>query len=251
MRKDAPDRHAADVQFFTRTRIGVDEHADGIAAGSLRRHTRRSPNAGLERECAHSGAGADVATWERPRARRIECSHCVGRRNVPPDDVVDALIVTFGHDGQRHVGIDPDIGMPRDEPRDDAVIDARHVERIGQRDRHFQKSRLVDPVRTRHLAVSVEVIRRGCDALGPRIVVGQHDRHAGSDRADPRHERSRRALDLRHLADAHARDVRDRIERPRLHRPDDDTRRSSRTRRWHGKRGGRYEHGNPSVHLTC
>jgi hypothetical protein len=123
---------------------------------------------------------------------------------MPAADVVDPLVVALGDDRQRDVVADADLRMVRDQPRDDAVVGAADVQRIGQHDRHLEEPRLVDPVRAAHLAVAVERPLRGGDAVVPDVGVGDDRGRAGAHVG---------SLDLRQLTDAHAGDVGDPVDR--------------------------------------
>jgi hypothetical protein len=227
--------------------IGVDQDADRVGLGVSARAPRCAADAAFEGEGAHARARADVAARKLPGRGGVERGDDVVRRDVPALDVVDALIVAFGHDRQRDVVLDADTGPARDQPVDHAVVDARDVQCVGQRDRHFEKAGLVDPVRAAQLTVAVEVPGRGGHALRPDVLVGQHEGSAGAHRTHAGDERAGRALDLGDLADLDARNVGDAVERPRGQRPDDDAglgrahargtprRRSERCRRGQGE----------------
>ena len=127
----------------------------------------------------------------------------VRRRDRSRLDVVEQRVVALGHDGQRNVVAASDGGMMFDHPADDAVRGAPDVERIGQHDRFFEIARLVDPMRSRHLAVAVEGKEGGRDLVIPGIGIGQNGGRARADVA---------AFDFCQMCDPNAADVGDRVQ---------------------------------------
>ena len=160
---------------------------------------------------------ADVAAPEVAGLGRIQQCADVGRRYMPALNIVHPLIVALGHDRQRHVGPDADVGMFSDQPRHDAVVDAADVQRVRQDDRRLEKARLVDPMRAGQLAVAVQIVRRGGNPVDPCIVVGDDSGRPGPHRTDARDQRPV-ALDLGDLADPYAGYVRDSVDGSRRER---------------------------------
>ncbi len=177
-RKDRPifvleplaDRHADDGELPpAASGVVVDQHADAIAAVVAGSTRDADPMPALKTECVHAGPGADAAARELSRLRRVEQSR--RRRPRVTARAWMSLSSASSHSATTGSGTSsprPIRGMLLDHPTDDAVGRASDVERIGQNDRLFEITRLLDPVRSGHLAVAVEGEEGGRDLVRPR-----------------------------------------------------------------------------------
>ena len=198
------DVHAVDDQLRARAGVRVDEHADRVAAEFGGQHARRRTDPGRETEGSHPRTGADVAAREVAARGRVEHRHHVFGVDGAGLNVVDPLVVALRDDRERNVFADADVRMLADQPRHDAVVGAPDVEGVGQHDRHFEKTRQVDPVRAGQLAVAVEVEGRRRQPIVPNVGVG-HDRGGARPHC--------RAHDFRDVRDPDAGHVGDAVER--------------------------------------
>ena len=155
--------------------------------------------------------GADAAARELSGLRRIEQGDDVAADTARAWMSLSSRVVALGNDRKRHVVAAADRGMMLDHPTDDAVRGSSDVERVGQDDRLFEITRLLDPVRSGHLAVAVERKESGRDLVVPGIGVRADSGRSGTDVA---------ALDLREIRDPYAGDVGDRVQGPRREEPE-------------------------------
>ena len=104
------------------------------------------------------------------------------RFDVETVDIVQPAVIGFGDDRQR----EPHGGRADrslfDLIGDDGVAHHADAVRIGDHHRSFQVSRLLDPVRARHLSVAIEREHAGKYRLGGIPAPGQDGSHAGADR---------------------------------------------------------------------
>ncbi len=129
-------------------------------------------------------------------------SHVVGP-HVQPANVVEAAVVGFADervDGS-HVGVAVLLQRPLHQPFDRGA----DAQRVGQRDRRFDRAELVDLRRARELAEGVADEHRAGHLLLKHVAGVRHDDgHAGANGV---------AGDERRVADAHAGDIGDGVER--------------------------------------
>ncbi len=130
-------------------------------------------------------------------------------------DVVQATVITFGNDRGEGVVGDADSRVAAEHPADDAIGDPRHIERIGQGDGIFEKSRFGHPRQTSHFSGAIQDEGPGWDFLVPDILSWHDDRDAGSDWPLPWLKRSF-STPQGHLPDLHSRHISNGIQRAGL-----------------------------------
>jgi hypothetical protein len=131
----------------------------------------------------------------------------------PRTDVVQHAVVRLAHDGvDRAHRLHPGAC---EQPLDHRVGRLPDAERAGQQDRRLELAELLELCRADQLAEAIGDVERRRHALAVEVAAVRKDRgHAGAHRV---------ALDDGRLADAHAGDVGDRVQRPRRHHADRDT----------------------------
>jgi hypothetical protein len=124
-------------------------------------------------------------------------------------DVVEPAVVGFPHNGvDRLHALIPREG---EDVVDQSISGGGHAECVCQDDRSFKGAELLDLGRAGELAVRVGDTDRGGNLLLEDVPLMRNDRrHPGPDSA---------AFDHREVADLHAGNVGDGIERPGLERP--------------------------------
>src|SRR5262249_23509716 len=86
----------------------------------------------------------------------VERLHHIRLRNMPPLNVIQSPIVTFGNDRCQGVVGNADLRIAGDHPTHDSIGHSRHVQRICESDRILEEARFADAGKTGHLAGSVE-----------------------------------------------------------------------------------------------
>ena len=213
------DRHAVDPQELPAPVVRLDQRADGEPASVGPDDPRRRPDPALELMADHPGPAAHGTLGHRAAGGRRQGGVQVLGPDVEAVDVVEDAVVRLPDDRQRpEVGVRP-VGPHR--VNQQRVVDDSHRVGVGDRDRAGQEAGLADPLEARQLAVAVEAVAAREDRLDEGVaVVRHHHGHAGPDRPLTDHPRSV-AADQRRVPDAHARHVRDRVERARLQPPQD------------------------------
>ena len=119
--------------------VALHQHADGVKPTVDLELARGGAHAALERVADHALAAAYVALG-KVRARVVDGSEKVFGTEVAPLDVVEPGVVTFADDGvdrgQAHA-------VPLaavDHVADHGVVDAAHVERVGQGDGRLDRA---------------------------------------------------------------------------------------------------------------
>jgi hypothetical protein len=132
---------------------------------------------------------------------------------VATADIVQVAVVALGDDRVDRRGGDADGRVPFDRPADQCVGHLTDAQRIRQQDRALQLPQFGDLHQADRLAIAVEDLGSGGDFAREEIVaVRQDGGHAGANRADPAHQRSRTAPDGG-VTDQHARHIGDRVGR--------------------------------------
>src|SRR6266545_1596726 len=147
-----------------------------------------------------------------PLGRSADRGKHVRLRNRPRADGVEIAVIRLGHDG---VGR-PNVLVPRqaEEPGEHRVGGAGDAQRAGQHDGRLELPQLVHLGRSRQLAESIPDDDRGRHLVAKRIPTVREDRgDAGVDRV---------AAGDRGVADAHPRDIGDRVEGAGGERTDND-----------------------------
>ena len=100
--QDAAHRHAADGETLAPAEVGLDKHAQDVAAAVpvALDQPRGGADAGLESERNHPGPAADRALLHRPPRDGGECLENVLGTNVKAVDVVEPAYRSLGHDRQ-------------------------------------------------------------------------------------------------------------------------------------------------------
>jgi hypothetical protein len=156
----------------------------------------------------HSRAAADVAFGKRSAASAVQGSEHVLCLHVKAVCVAQVAVPRLRDDRQRPP-ITARIGLALlDAPGDDGIAHSADAVGAGDRHRTFEKARLLDPVRARHLAVAVEAE----DACEHRFVEScatarQDHGNAGA------HGMIACSFDESRVADGDGCDVSDRVER--------------------------------------
>ena len=102
--------------------VGLDEHADGVAAQLRRQRPRRGSDPPLEAEADGAGSGSDVAFGHRTRGGAPQGLENVGRADRAAADVVQKAVVGFaGHGVDRADVLVARQGQQVPRPRDTAV----------------------------------------------------------------------------------------------------------------------------------
>jgi hypothetical protein len=190
--------------------VGEHQGADGVAADVRVQHARRRADPALEVEALHPRAGADGPLLDVVGAidRRVERVEDVLVAQGECGHVVQERVVAFGHDGHVAAVVGRD-GVALRPPLDGRVVRLADRERGRQHDRRVQQPPLGDLVGADHLAVPVQHVRRGVDALEPREPLVREDRRDAGPDGSP--AVGVRIAHERRVSDADAGDVGDRV----------------------------------------
>ena len=181
-------------------------------------HARRRPDAALELVADHPGAATDRAFVDRAAGRGRERRVQVLRTNVEAVDVVEQPVERLADHRQRPRGVVDRRSMPRTSasrttPTLCVLVIAIGVVSIPNSRTHSRPGQL---------AVAVQPVSSPRTPARARAVAARaDDGDAGPHRSFADDERPV-AADQRRVADGHARDVGDGVERARRAQPDPD-----------------------------
>ena len=204
------DRDARDAQRRARSVVRLHQHPDRLRP-SLHVHLARGrADAALESVAGHSGAAADVALFDRARFRALDRRIHVRGLHVETVDVVQLAVPGLGDDrGRPPVARGVRVAVLH-APGDRRLVHGADAVRVGEHHRPLEQAALLDPGAAGHLARAVQHEAAGERGRRDRVAPARQDRgHAGAHLAPVRE-----ILDQRALADRHAGDVGDGIERP-------------------------------------
>jgi hypothetical protein len=207
-----PDRHAGDEQAVAQAVVGLHQHAERVRGLTASDHARGGADAALELVADHAGAAADVALRDRAARGSVERRIHVCGLDVKAVDVVEMAVPGLGDDRQRPPVAGRVGGALAHAPGDHGVAHHADAVRVGQEHRPLQLPRLLDPGGAGHLAVAVQCEPSAEYRRAQAIAAARQDRGDARAHLVP----ARQVLDQRGVANRHAGDVRDRIERSRL-----------------------------------
>ena len=197
----SPHRHAVHREDAAEVRL--DEDTQRVGAEALREAPRRRPDAALPAEGRRARARADRALRDRAAGRRPDRGEDVLAPQGKRADVVQATVVRLAHDRvHRAHGLAAGLGEREGHHGLDRHADG---EGVGEDDGRLDRAELA------HLGRARELPERVADEDGSRHLLLEEVPPVGQDGGDARSDRV--ALDEGHLADAHAGDVRDRVQR--------------------------------------
>ena len=207
--QELPDRHARDAKCGARAVVRLHQHADRERVALHVHVARRRPDAALESVAGHAGAAADVALLDRAGFRALDRRIDVRGFYVESVDVVQLAVPGLGDDRCRPPVARGIRVTVLHAPGDRRLVHGADAVRIGEHHRPFEKAAFFDPGASGHLARAVQheaaAEHRRRDRRAP---ARQDGGHAGAHFAAVR-----KVVNQRDLADGHAGDVGDGIER--------------------------------------
>ena len=189
--------------------VGLDEHADRVAALRRRPYPRCRADPSLEAVADHPRATADGALGHPPRTGLRDRLVHVGRLDVKAVDVVEHPVPGLSHDREA-----PPVAGLRTPllqlVRDQRIAHDADAVRVGQGDRGGQHPGLANPLQTGQLTVAVEAVGTSEQGLPPQRSRRQDHRHPGANRAPADLERAL-TLDQRRVTNPHTGHVGNRV----------------------------------------
>ncbi len=218
---DLSDGHPFDQEVLGNAEVSLHQDADGVAIVSDRDASRRGPDPALEPEQNHPGAATDVALRHGPSGGVIKGGNDMLPPHVLTGGVVEHPIERLGHHGHHEVfGADPRLSLRQ--PLDTGLMNGPDREGVGQEDRRIQETRFVHLGAPGDLSGSVQDSDRGRDPGGEsRPLVGVDGGHPRANRSLADLQRPLTVDDCG-VTDAHAGDIRDRVQGTRWERADRD-----------------------------
>ena len=159
----------------------------------------------------HPGTAAHIALGDRPGLGAVQRLEGMLTGDVHSLDVVEAAIPGLRDHRQRPQEL---VILATYRPVDHRIAHNSNAERVGDHDRTPEKAGFLYPGRSGHLPVAIERPPRGHHRIARPTAARQDGRDPSSHRSLTDHQLAL-AADQRDMADFHARDIADRVERAR------------------------------------